>query len=75
MPRKGAKLSPEAQARQNAATEAWHRENTEVLKFSIRVRSGCSGAYKQLAAVRGTSLARIIKDYLDGECRKEGIKI
>ena len=75
MPRKGTKLSPEAQARQKASTEAWHRENTEVLKFSIRVRSGCSGAYKQLAAARGTSLTRIIKDYLDEQCRLEGIDV
>ena len=75
MPRKGSKLSPEAQERQKAATEAWHRENTEVLKFSIRVKSGCSGAYKQLAAARGTSLTRIIKDYLDEQCRLEGIDV
>lgn len=75
MPRKGTKLSPEAQARQNAATEAWHRENTEVLKFTIRVRAGCAGAYKQLAAARGTSLAGIIKSYLDEQCRIEGIDV
>jgi len=75
MPRKGANVSPEAKARNAAATARWHTENTEVIKFSIRVKKGCSGAYRELAQKRGQSLASIIKTYLDGECRSEGIDV
>lgn len=75
MPRKGVKVSPEAKAKNAAATAAWHKENTDVLKFSIRVRAGCSGAYRELAAKRGVSLTSLIRDYLNGECEKEGIDV
>jgi len=75
MPRKGVKMSPEAQARSDAAAAAWHKENTEVLKFSIRVKKGCGAAYKELAARRGKSLTGIIRDYLNSECAKEGIEV
>lgn len=75
MPKKGTKLSEEAQARQKAATDAWHKENTEVIKFSIRVRSGCGGAYKELAARRGVSLTSLIRDYLNEQCQAEGIDV
>lgn len=75
MPRKGAKLSPDAQARQNAATAAWHKENTEIIKFSVRVKKGRSLAYRELAKKRGESLTGIVKAYLDGECQKENIEV
>ena len=75
MPRKGTKLSPDAQARQDAAVDAWHKENTEILKFSVRVRKGCGAAYKELAKRRGCSLTALIRDYLNGECEKENISV
>ncbi len=75
MPRKGTKLSPDAQARQNAAVDAWHRENTEVIKFSVRVRKGCGEAYRELAQRRGVSLTALIRDYLNAECEKENISV
>lgn len=75
MPRKGTKLTPDAQARQDAAIAAWHRENTEVIKFSVRVRKGCGAAYKELAKRRGVSLTSLIRDYLNSECEKENISV
>ena len=75
MPRKGTKLSPEAQANQAAATAAWHRENTEIIKFSVRLPKGRGSAYRELAAATGRSLTSIVKDHLDEECRKAGIEI
>lgn len=75
MPRRGSKLSPEAKEKNAAATAAWHSENTEVLKFSIRVRKGRAGAYRELAVRRGKSLTGIIREYLDAECEKENIEI
>lgn len=73
MPRKGAKLSQKAAERQKAAIKAWHEKNTEILKFTIRIRKGYAGAYRELAAARGESLTSIIRDYLNAECEKEGI--
>lgn len=75
MPRRGAKLSPEAKEKNTAATAAWHAENTEVLKFSIRVRKNYAGAYRELARKRGRSLTGIIREYLDAECEKENIDL
>ncbi len=75
MPRKGSKLSPEAAAKNAAATAAWHKENTSVIKFSVRVPAGSESAYKELAARRGTSLTAIVREYLNAECRKEGIQL
>lgn len=72
MPRKGTKLSDEAKAKNAAATAKWHRENTEAL--SVRVRREQADAYRQLAKARGQSLTAIIRDYLEEECRKEGIR-
>lgn len=72
MPRKGAKLSDEAQARNTQAIARWHRENTEAL--SVRVRREQADAYRQLAKARGQSLTAIIRDYLEAECEKEGIR-
>lgn len=75
MPRRGSKLSPEAKKKNTAATAAWHAENTEILKFSIRVRKGRAGAYRELAARRGQSLTGIIREYLDAQCEKENIDL
>lgn len=75
MPRKGTKLSPEAQANQAAATAAWHRENTEVIKFSVRLPKGRGSAYRELAAATGRSLTSIVREHLDEDCRKAGIEI
>ena len=75
MPRRGTKLSPEAKARQDSATAAWHAENTEVIKFSVRLPKGRGNAYRELAKARSQSLTSIVKDYLDSECAKAGIEI
>ena len=72
MPRKGAKLSKEAQAKQTEAIRAWHKENTVAITF--RVRKEKQPRYKELAARRGMSLSGMIQAYLDGECEKEGIE-
>lgn len=72
MPRKGAKLSEDAQVRNAQAIARWHRENTEAL--SVRVRREQADAYRQLAKARGQSLTAIIRDYLEAECEKEGIR-
>lgn len=71
MPRKGVKLSDEAKAKNAEATARWHKENTEAL--SVRVRREQANAYRQLAKIRGQSLTSIIRDYLEDECKKEGI--
>lgn len=75
MPRKGTKLSPEAQIKQTAATQAWHQEYTEVIKFSVRLPKGRGSAYRELAAATGRSLTSIVKEHLDEDCRKAGIAI
>lgn len=69
MPRKGAKLSDEAQARQNEAIRAWHRENTVVL--NIRVQREKAAAYKELAKKRGVPMATLIKKLLDQELEND----
>lgn len=71
MPRKGVKLSDEAKSKNAEATARWHKANTEAL--SVRVRREQANAYRQLARTRGQSLTSIIRDYLEGECKKEGI--
>lgn len=73
MPRKGAKLSPEAQARQDAASARWKLQHYENL--SVPLRKGKRAAYKELAHVRGVSLSALIQTYLDGECEREGIPL
>ena len=73
MPRRGTKLSPEAAARQAAAIAEWHLKNIENL--SIGVRKGKREAYKKLAEIRGTSVSAMVQEYMDGECRKEGIEV
>lgn len=71
MPKKGVVLSPEAAAKQAEAIKRWHKENTEAL--TIRVPKGERERYKRLAEARGKSVAAIVKDYLAGECEKEGL--
>ena len=73
MPRKGVKMSPEAVKKNNEAIARWKVEHTDNL--SVSVRKGKREAYKRLAQLRGTSVSALIQDYLDGECRKEGIEI
>ena len=75
MPRKGTRLSPEAAEKQAAAVRAWHEEHTEIVKFSIRVNKGCSGAFRELARRRGQSLTAIVRDYLKSQCEAEGIDV
>ena len=72
MPRKGTKLSEEAAQRQREAIRAWHKENTVAITF--RVRKEKQPLYKELAARRGVSLSKVIQDYLDAECEKDGIR-
>ena len=73
MPRKGTKLSPDAAANQAEAIKRWKLENTENL--SICLRTGKRDAYKKLAAKRGTSVSALVQDYMDAQCRKEGIEL
>ena len=73
MPRKGAKLSPEAIKKNNEAIVRWKLEHTENL--SISLRKGKRDAYKQLAELRGTSVSSMIQTYMDAECRREGIPL
>lgn len=75
MPRKGARLSPDAAERQREAIKSWHDKNTEVLKFSVRVRAGCQDAYRELAHRKGVSLTSLIRDYLNALCAEEGIDV
>lgn len=69
MPRKGTKLSDEAQKKQNEAIKAWHKENTVVL--NIRVRKEVAEDYKALARSRGLPLATLIKQLLEAELEKK----
>lgn len=73
MPRKGTKLSPDAKAKNNEAIVRWKLEHTENL--SICLRKGKRDAYKQLAAIRGTSVSALIQNYMDAQCRIEGIEL
>lgn len=74
MPRKGSKSpSPEVKSKNDAAIAAWHAANIENL--SIGLRKGKRDAYKQLAAVRGTSVSALIQGYMDAECEKAGIRL
>lgn len=69
MPRKGTKLSPEAAARQAAGIARWKKENIETI--NVQVHKGERQKYHDLARSRGTTLSRMILDYLDGELEKE----
>ena len=73
MPRRGAKLSPDAVKSNNEAIARWKAENIDNL--SIGLRKGKRDAYKRLAAVRGTSVSSMIQTYMDEECRKQGIEL
>lgn len=73
MPKRGTVLSPEAIANNAHAIARWKKANIDNL--SIGVRKGKREAYKQLAEVRGTTLSRLVQDYLDAECAREGIEI
>lgn len=69
MPRKGTKLSDEAQRKQTEAIAAWHKANTVVI--DIRVQKERADAYKALAKSRGLPMATLIKQLLDAELEKE----
>ena len=69
MPRKGTKLSDEAQKKQSEAIKAWHKENTVVL--NIRVRKEVAEDYRALARSRGLPLATLIKQLLEAELEKK----
>lgn len=71
MPRRGAKLSPEAAERQRQAIKSWQAEHT--VNVSIRWRKEDAARYKALAARRGMSFSGLLKEYLDAECEKEGL--
>lgn len=67
MPRKGTKLSEDAQARQKEAVKNWHKTNTVVI--DIRVQREKAAAYKELAKKRGLPMATLIKELLDRELK------
>lgn len=73
MPRKGVKMSPKAIENQNKAIARWKVEHTDNLSLSLR--KGKREAYKKLAELRGTSVSKMIQDYMDGECEREGIPL
>ena len=73
MPRKGVKMSPAAIANQNRAIARWKVEHTDNL--SVSLRKGKREAYKRLAELRGTSVSKMIQDYMDEECEREGIPL
>ncbi len=73
MPRKGVKMSPDAIANQNRAIARWKVEHTDNL--SVSLRKGKREAYKRLAELRGTSVSKMIQDYMDKECQREGIPL
>jgi len=69
MPRKGAKLSPEAAANQAAAVAAYHAEHYENL--SLHLKKGKREAWKKLAEARGENVSGMIQAYMDAEYRRE----
>ena len=69
MPRKGTKLSSEADAKNKEAIRRWKLENIENL--SVGLRKGKRDAYKRLAEARGTSVSNMIQSYMDAEYEKE----
>ena len=69
MPRKGARLSPEAAAKQAEQIAAYHAEHYENL--SICLKKGKRDAYKRLAAARGESVSGMIQAFMDEEYRRE----
>lgn len=73
MPRKGVKMSPEAVKKNNEAIAKWKVEHTDNL--SVSVRKGKREAYKRLAQLRGTSVSAMIQEFMDAECRKEGLEL
>ena len=62
-------LSDAAKKKQTEAQREWHKKNTEYL--NVGLRKGARARYNLLAEHRGVSLASIIKNHLDEECRKE----
>ena len=69
MPRRGARLSPEAAQHQKEATAAWHARNYENL--SLPLKKGKRDAWKALAAARGQSVSGMIQTYMDREYERE----
>lgn len=65
MPRKGARLSPEAAEKQAAAIREWHVKNYENL--SISLKKGKRDAWKRMAEKRGQSVSGMIQEYMDAE--------
>lgn len=65
MPRKGAKLSPEAAEKQRQAQAAWHKEHCASL--GITVRKEDRDRYAALAKSRGMSLRGLIISLLERE--------
>lgn len=69
MPRRGARLSPEAAQRQKEAIAEWHAKNYENL--SLPLKKGKRDAWKALAAARGESVSGMIQMYMDREYERE----
>ncbi len=68
------KYTPEERrlaARQSAMK--YKKANQEQLNISMPM--GHKAAYMELAEKRGVKLARMILNYLNGECEKEGIEL
>ena len=69
MPRRGVKLTKEADAKNRAANAAWKQAHIENLSIGLRI--GKRDAYKRLAEARATSVSAMIQNYMDEEYRKE----
>ena len=69
MPRKGTRLSPEAEKRNADAIAAYHAQHYENL--SITMRKGKRDAWKRLAEARGESVSGMIQRYMDSEYEKQ----
>lgn len=72
MPRKGAKLSPEAQKKQREAIARWKSEH--MASVTVTVRKERAAAYREMAARRGTTLRAIILEHLDKLVEEEGLQ-
>lgn len=62
-------LSDDAKKKQAKAQREWHKRHTEYM--NIGLRKGTRRRYSMLADSMGVSIASIVKECLDEQCRKE----
>lgn len=64
-------MTNEAKERQKASIKAWHEAN--YCTMAIHVRKEDRARYQRLAEDLGTSVRAMILNYLEAECKKNGI--